>query len=141
MLIHNTQSGYYESDYNDFSVNGVEYFWLEFCRCLKVGFSKVRSFKFFSKLKDMSIWEEWLWESGPVAQGITLRSRRFPIQTPLVAQPGFGTQPRFFGMNIVLVRLLPWQWSKVGCEAAKLQIHNFIYIWWSFPKFCLTTQL
>ena len=34
-------------------------------------------------------------ESGLVGEGVVVRIGRFPVQTPLGARPGFGTQPRY----------------------------------------------
>ena len=34
-------------------------------------------------------------ESGLVGQGIVLRTGRFPVQTPVGAWPGLGTQPHY----------------------------------------------
>ena len=63
---------------------------------------------------------------------IVIRIGRFPVQTPLGAQLGLGTQPRYEAVcnllvetvknaviNIGLVRLPPLEWSKFGHGAAK----------------------
>ena len=61
-----------------------------------------------------------------------MRIRGFPVQTPLGAWLGLGTQPRYEGpgnlrvkkvknarINIRLVRLSPRKWPKVGRGTAK----------------------
>ena len=61
-----------------------------------------------------------------------IRIGRFPVQTPLGARPGLGTQPRYEApgdlrvklvdnavINIGLVSLSPREWPKVGCGTAK----------------------
>ena len=63
---------------------------------------------------------------------IVIRIGRFLVQTPLGAQLGLGTQPRYevvcnllveivknTVINIGLVRLPPSEWSKVSHGAAK----------------------
>ena len=63
---------------------------------------------------------------------VMIRIGRFPVQTPLATQPGLGTQPCYKAacdllveivknavINFGLVRLSPWEWSKVGHGAAK----------------------
>ena len=63
---------------------------------------------------------------------IEIRIGRFPVQTPLGAWLGLGTQLRYkvpgnlwvkivekAAINIELVRLSPQEWSKVGCGTAK----------------------
>ena len=34
-------------------------------------------------------------ENGRVGSGVTLRIERIPVQAPLGARPGFGTEPRY----------------------------------------------
>ena len=61
-----------------------------------------------------------------------MRIGRFPVQIPLDARPGLGTQPRFEApsdlwvkvvenavVKIGLVRLSPREWPKVGRGTAK----------------------
>ena len=71
-------------------------------------------------------------ESGLVDSGLTVRTRRFPVQTPPDAWPGLGTQPHYKApgdlqvenventvINIRLVKLFPQEWPKVGRGTAK----------------------
>ena len=37
-------------------------------------------------------------------KGITLRIRKIPVQTPLCARPGFGTQPRYEALSDLWVK-------------------------------------
>ena len=63
---------------------------------------------------------------------VTIRIRRFPVQTPLGTRLGLGTQPRYETpgdprveivedavINIGLVRLSSREWLKIGLGMAK----------------------
>ena len=53
-------------------------------------------------------------ESDLVDQGAVIRIRRFPVQTPLGAQPSLGAQPRYEAPSDPLVENVKTQWLTSG---------------------------
>ena len=53
-------------------------------------------------------------QSGLVGWGITNRIKRFPIQTPLGAQPGLGTQPYYEVYSDLWIKIVKTQWLTLG---------------------------
>ena len=74
--------------------------------CLLICAAKQFLYLSFNNLHTDQINAIWRRESRLVGYGVVIRIGRFPVQTPLGAQPGLGTQPRYKAARDLLVEIV-----------------------------------
>ena len=74
--------------------------------CLLICAAKKFLYLSFNNLHTDQINAIWRGESRLVGYGVVIRIGRFPVQTPLGAQPGLGTQPRYKAARDLLVEIV-----------------------------------